>query len=199
IGLEAAADAQAHHRVLLVVWDGMRPDFVTEENTPTLWKLARRGVTFAHHHSVYPSATEVNGTSISTGAYPVHDGIVGNNEYRPEIDPLKPIHTETPWAVRKGDELTKGKYLLRPTLAETVRESGRTALVAGAKAIALLHDRAARKAASEGINLVAGTTLPGELAAQLTNLYGPFPPEGIQRPTRNDWTTDALVKSLWRD
>src|SRR5690349_11817211 len=74
-----------HHRAVLVVWDGMRPDFVTEQNCPTLYQLARKGVTFAHHHSVYPSATEVNGTAISTGAYPAHDGIIGNHEYRPAI------------------------------------------------------------------------------------------------------------------
>src|SRR5436190_22395424 len=77
-----------HHRVVLVVWDGMRPDFVTEQNCPTLYQLARGGVTFAHHHSVYPSATEVNGKAISTGAYPAHDGIDGNHEYQQELDEM---------------------------------------------------------------------------------------------------------------
>src|SRR6266704_4235556 len=48
--------------VVIVVWDGMRPDFVSEQNTPALWKLAREGVTFRKHHAVYPSATMVNGT-----------------------------------------------------------------------------------------------------------------------------------------
>jgi arylsulfatase A-like enzyme len=187
----------ADHRVILIVWDGMRPDFVSEQNTPTLWNLARRGVTFAHHHAVYISATEVNGTALSTGSYPMTDGIVGNSEYRPEIDPLKAIHTEIPAAVRKGDELTRGNYLLRPTLAEIVRASGRQALVAGAKPVALLHDRAPRDNDRNGINLVAGTTLPADLAATLTNRHGPFPKEGLDKPTRNDWTTEALIHSLW--
>jgi len=195
----AAAAPTGSHRVVLVVWDGMRPDFVSEKNTPTLWNLAYRGVTFAHHHSVYISATEVNGTAISTGSYPAHDGIVGNSEYRPGIDPLKPIHTEIAAAVRKGDELSNGKYLLVPTLAEIVRDAGRKAIVAGAKPIALLHDRAARNGESNGINLVAGTTLPEGLAAKLTARFGPFPKEGQEKPTRNDWTTRALIESLWKD
>src|SRR6266576_3851807 len=89
----ALAAGKARH-VVVMVWDGMRPDFVSEQNTPTLWQLSRQGVTFKHHHSVYLSATEVNGTAISTGSYPAHDGIVGNSEYRPKIDPLKSIHTE---------------------------------------------------------------------------------------------------------
>src|SRR6266702_7213186 len=39
--------------VVIVVWDGMRPDFVSEQTTPALWKLAHRGVTFRNHHSVF--------------------------------------------------------------------------------------------------------------------------------------------------
>src|SRR6266568_4402842 len=55
--------------VVVVVWDGMRPDFVSEQSTPALWKLAHSGVTFRNHHSVFPSATIVNGTAINTGVY----------------------------------------------------------------------------------------------------------------------------------
>src|SRR5437763_10329219 len=110
--------ASGSRHVVLVVWDGMRPDFITEKNSPTLYKLAQRGVFFGHHHSVYLSATEVNGTAISTGAYPGHDGIIGNSEFRPAIDPSKPTHTEVLAAVRKVDPLTRGQYIHLPTLAE---------------------------------------------------------------------------------
>ena len=80
----AAADAAKPERhVLIVVWDGMRPDFVSEQNTPTLWKLAREGVTFRNHHAVYPSATNVNGTAMVTGLYPGKSGIIANHVFRP--------------------------------------------------------------------------------------------------------------------
>src|SRR5262249_38056277 len=90
----STAAGKARH-VVVMVWDGMRPDFVTEQNCPTLYQMSRRGVFFTNHHSVYLSATEVNGTAISTGCYPSNDGIVGSSEYRPLIDPLKSIHTES--------------------------------------------------------------------------------------------------------
>ena len=83
------AAGKARH-VVVIVWDGMRPDFVTESNTPTLWQLAREGVTFQNHHPVYLSSTEVNGTALATGAYPSHDGIVANKEYRPGAVPPAP-------------------------------------------------------------------------------------------------------------
>ena len=39
-----AAVAAPERHVVVVVWDGMRPDFVSQQNTPTLWKLAQNGV-----------------------------------------------------------------------------------------------------------------------------------------------------------
>src|ERR1043166_2058669 len=110
--------------VVLIVWDGMRADFVTTENAPNLSKLAHSGVTFSHHHSAYLSATEVNGTAINTGCFPGHGGLIGNTEYRPEIDPLKPTHTEIVESIRKGDAVTHGHYLRVPTIAEIVRRAG---------------------------------------------------------------------------
>ena len=56
----AIMPAEPERHVVIVVWDGMRPDLVSEQNTPMLWKLAREGVTFRNHHAAYPSATMVN-------------------------------------------------------------------------------------------------------------------------------------------
>src|SRR4030095_17056586 len=83
----AVVPAKPQHHVVVVVWDGMRPDFVSEQNTPALWKLAREGTTFRNHHAVYPSATMVNGTAMVTGVYPGTSGIIANHVYRPDIDP----------------------------------------------------------------------------------------------------------------
>ena len=191
--------ASSPRHVVVVVWDGMRPDFVTEKNAPNLCGLAKDGVTFAHHHSVYPSATEVNGTAISTGVYPAHSGLIANHEYRPGIDKFKPINTEALTAVRKGDALTQGHYLRVSTVAEIVRQAGRRAVVAGAKPVALLPDRAPRDSAAQGADVFAGATLPANLLAIITNRYGEFPKDGAANPTRNDWTTQALLDPLWAE
>jgi predicted AlkP superfamily pyrophosphatase or phosphodiesterase len=193
-----AAEGKARH-VVVMVWDGMRPDFVTESNCPTLYELSRQGVTFANQHPAYMSATEVNGTALSTGAYPTHDGIVANLEYRPEIDPIHFVHMEDFDVARKGDAVSKGHYILLPTMVEIARKAGLKTAVAGAKPVALLLDRAERTDAKGGANVFAGQTLPADLAETLTNRYGPFPAADAVKPTRNDWTTLALVDSLWED
>src|SRR5260370_18348110 len=107
--------------VVVVVWDGMRPDFVTEQTTPALWKLAHRGVTFRNHHSVFPSATIVNGTAINTGVYPDRSGVLANHDYRPEIDAKRSIDVENARVVRKGDELSCGKSIPLPTISQLIR------------------------------------------------------------------------------
>jgi predicted AlkP superfamily pyrophosphatase or phosphodiesterase len=50
------AAGQAKYFVL-VVWDGMRPDFVSPELTPNLQALRESGVWFANHHSVFPTSS----------------------------------------------------------------------------------------------------------------------------------------------
>jgi arylsulfatase A-like enzyme len=193
-----ALQVHAATHVVLILWDGMRADFVTASNCPTLFQLSQEGVTFTKHHSVYPSATEVNGTAISTGATPAHSHIMGNHEYRPYIDELADVHTEALASVRKGDEFHHGEYIAVPTLAEAVRASGGTAVVAGSKPVALLLDRKARKTTKDGVNVYYGTALPESLGAELTNHFGDFPGEEGS-PSRIDWTVDAMIKDLWKN
>ena len=132
-GLNSTAFAAGKAKYfVLVVWDGMRPDFVSAELTPTLHGLREGGVWFANHHSVYPTSTEVNGTVLATGVFPRRNGISANKEYRPAIDPLKQIGMEALTSVRRGDELTGGKYIRVPTLAEQVQAAGGRTSVVGA-------------------------------------------------------------------
>src|SRR5213078_3605955 len=100
----AAEEPNESRHVVIVVWDGIRPDFVSEQNTPALWKLARQGVTFRNHHAVYPSATIVNGTALVTGVYPGSNGIIANYQFRPEIDNRKMIDSEDRAILSKGDQ-----------------------------------------------------------------------------------------------
>jgi predicted AlkP superfamily pyrophosphatase or phosphodiesterase len=194
----AFATGKASH-VVLIVWDGMRPDFVSEENTPTLFAAARGGVTFLHHHPVYPSTTEVNGTALATGVYPAQSTIIANDEYRPAIDPLGPFETQSLAAVRKGDKLWANQYIAFPTVSEILHDNGRRTAVAASKPVGLLHDRAPRGPGALGVTLFAGRTLPEQWQDTLTNSLGPFPAAGHTKTNIDQWTTRALTGPLWND
>ena len=179
-GLASAVAAGKADHVVVVVWDGMRPDFVTPQYTPALYELARKGTFFARNHSVYVSTTEVNGTALATGMHPEHSGILANTQYRPEFNWLGAYGTEALDVVRRGDLASQGHYLQAPTVAETLHAAGFPTMVAGAKPIALLHDRAPKKisdAEKQSVTLFRGLTLPRSVLDTLVRArdIGPFP------------------------
>jgi arylsulfatase A-like enzyme len=173
---------RAKRHVVVVVWDGMRPDFVNEKNTPALWKLAQEGVIFRNHHAVYPSATMVNGTALVTGTYPGKSGIIANHEYRPEIDRKHPIDVEIPAVVEKGDQLSEGKYISVPTIAELVQRTGGRTATAAAKTVGLLLDRHVDPGRPKNcVTLFASKALPPDALALIVAALGPFPVAYLDR------------------
>jgi predicted AlkP superfamily pyrophosphatase or phosphodiesterase len=77
-----AADSPARPRIfVLMVWDGLRPDFVTQHDTPSLFALEREGVRLARHHAQFPTLTMVNAAALATGAPPGVAGIYGDDMY----------------------------------------------------------------------------------------------------------------------
>jgi arylsulfatase A-like enzyme len=199
---QPATSGKAEH-VVIVVWDGMRPDFVTPQYTPTLYRLAQEGSLFKNHHAVYISSTEVNGAALNTGAWPEHSAIFANHEYNPDIRRHKPFDTEALESVRRGDSLTRGHYLAMPTLAEIVQGADFRTAVAGTKSVALLLDRANERtteAAKESVDFFKGNVLPPSAMAMLIEANGGQPfPTNITFPNvaQDAWTTTALIKGLW--
>lgn len=194
--VSAVGAAAADKRVVVVVWDGMRPDFVSQQNTPNLWKLAQSGVTFRNHHSVYPSATIVNGTAIVTGNYPNHDGILANHAYRADIDSHKSIDVENAEAVRRGDNVSAGKYVRVPTIAELLHARGEKTAIATAKTVGLLFDR--HEDSRHGEDIFAGASVPPDAISSIIKSLGAFPP-ATNAAGRDAWTTAALTDFLWKD
>jgi len=194
---------KAEH-VILIIWDGMRPDFINPENTPNLEALRQRGTFFANNHSFWPTTTEVNGTVLATGAFPARSHVVANKEYRPDINPRGPVATEEAETMRKGDEISGGKYLGVMTVAEVARKAGLPTVVAGTKPVALLHDRAPEHPAEpHSATVFAGKAYPSGVLAPITAALGEFPlykanPSDPKPNTEgNRWTTRALIEHLW--
>lgn len=193
------ARGQAEH-VVVVVWDGMRPDFVRPDFTTNLCRLMSQGVLFANHHSVYISSTEVNGTAIATGAYPDRSGIIANRDFRPEIDGEDSLGTESIEAIRRGDTLSGGHYLEMPTIAEIVQQAGFPTAVAGTKPVALLQDRSdarVSRAALDSVMLHNGHSIPSNLVEVIIKEEKDFPAASIPNAARDAWTTKALTQTLW--
>ncbi len=116
-------------RAIVMVWDGLRPDFVTAETTPRLHALAADGVRFPDSHAVFPTVTRCNSASIATGALPRSHGMPDNNFVLPgDREALTSADFAHLARVRAH---RGGRLLLRPTLAEAVLAAGGTAAIVG--------------------------------------------------------------------
>ncbi|HTI69545.1 MAG TPA: alkaline phosphatase family protein [Candidatus Limnocylindria bacterium] len=200
---QAWAKGKAEH-VVVVVFDGMRPDFIKPQYCPHLYSLATNGVFFSRHHPVYISTTIVNGTALATGMYPGHSGIIANSDYRQELGFMSTVASDSLDIIRRGDLLTGDKYISVPTVAETIQDAGHHTLIAGTKTVAFVHDRGIRQndtpAHKDSIMLAHGTTLPRsavDTAKKANDDHG-IPESTTPNNGQNNWTTKSLVHGFWK-
>ncbi len=200
---QARAKGKAEH-VVVVVWDGMRPDFVRPQYCPTLYSLATNGVFFRRNHCAFISSTEVNGAALATGVHPGRSSIIANTEFRQDLSMLNSFATEGLEYVLRGDRLTQGNYLRVATVAETLQDAGMRTVIAGSKPVALLHDRSSRKhspAEKESVTLFEGKTLPRALLESLVKVNDDKAwATNVTHPNReqDNWTTRSLIRGLWK-
>ncbi|MCL2449895.1 MAG: alkaline phosphatase family protein, partial [Polyangiaceae bacterium] len=145
------------HTVILFVWDGLRPDSITREDTPALAELQATGSRFSRHHAIYPSFTMVNAAGFATGAYPAEHAYFGNTIYvadgflaggddsagRP-IPWNQPVFTEDGALLRQLDahyrERGQRGLLLVETLFERAQAAGLQTATVGKVGPAALQD-----------------------------------------------------------
>ena len=146
-----APEGSRGHIVILMIWDGMRPDFVTKRDTPNLYDLEHQGTRFDRHHSMYPTLTMVNAEAIATGASPGVNGVVANVMYfaplladKTSLDPklAKPVMLEsTPLlAALDGDNAFAGHLLGLDSVAQELAREGGYLAVAGKQGPTFLFD-----------------------------------------------------------
>ncbi len=152
----AGHERRGHGRiVILVVCDGLRPDFVTHENMPALFAMAREGVRFDRHHSLYPTLTMVNAAGFATGAQPGVSGVLGNVMYlKPIVGSKVPFNSSLSrsiaqpqflentklWAQLNAPAVLDGHLLALDTVPQEAEREGGYIAVMGKAAPAFLFD-----------------------------------------------------------
>ena len=192
-GLTAATAARPpadRSAIVLIVVDGLRPDQVTADVMPRLHALGRRGMTFEAHHSVFPTVTRVNASSLATGAYPETHGLLGNTVYSAATFPAKGVNTSN------SDELeamtrAEGTLLTAPTLGAVLERAGKRLVVfsAGSSGSALLLSHPLAGGAVVNPDLIRPISLESGVRAAA----GPSSPDAVPNRARNTWIVDAYL------
>src|SRR5215831_7940374 len=179
------------HTHLVIVVDGLRPDYVTPDVMPRLYRLGRRGIVFTAHHSVFPTVTRVNASSFVTGSYPETHGLLGNTIYIPAVSATRVLDTgerENLEAV----EHAEGRLLTAPTLGEILQRAGRKLLgvSSGSTGSAYLLNYTV----SGGALLHTDYTKPPELSSKVLAVLGPPPAHETPNDPQNQRAIDAYLK-----
>ena len=190
-GLTACAEISPPSRHLLIVLDGLRPDYVTQEIMPNLYALGSQGLVFENHHAVYPTVTRVNASSISTGSYPETHGLMGNSVFVPDVDPTRFLDTGDRGNLLKIADVT-GTLLTAPTMGNTLQKVGRRMLVvsAGSTGSSFLVNHTV----AGGAVLHHEVTLPESLEEQVRAELGDPLPAGTASSVLNERAVDAFLK-----
>lgn len=119
-------------RVVIVITDGHRSDFVRPDLCPAIWSLAARGAWFRNHYAIYPSATRASAASLATGCPPAVHGLHGNRMAFDTGHGLVVCDSGRPEFFAEMRRAL-GRTLAVPTMAERVVRhvgDGRAALIA---------------------------------------------------------------------
>lgn len=168
------------HRVIVFVWDGMRPDAITQSDTPNLAALVKDGTFFGDNHATYPTFTMVNASSFATGAFPGTIGFYGNRFWAPAakgrdakgapVDFSIPVFTED-YAILSDLDARDGHAVMSVrTLLQAARKRGLSTAAVGKSGPAFLQD-----VHHGGVVLDENVAMPLAFARELEKAGYPLP------------------------
>jgi predicted AlkP superfamily pyrophosphatase or phosphodiesterase len=181
------------HRALIIVIDGLRPDYVTDEIMPTLAGIKRDGFNGQNHHAVYPTSTRVNAASIATGTYPGKHGLVNNSLYIREISDERKFDTGNSDDLLFIEKAYAGQLLTTETLGKMLGRQNKKLFISSSGSSGAAYLLASGTGNSTLVH--RELIIPDSLSQIVRDLLGPVPADE-QHPYRNRmrWSVDALLK-----
>jgi hypothetical protein len=184
-------------RVVVAVFDGLRPDLVRSDLTPNILRVAAKGEWFRDARSVFPSVTRVATTSIATGAPPSFHGVIGNTFYFPDVLTDRIFDTSNPADIRLAETVLNGRYVTATTFGDQLAKSGKTFHVVHAGSAGSAHSINPRAKQNRhwtfSIHGESATTTP-EAFHETLGYLGPVPTRELPKLRDQDYVARAMIE-----
>ena len=184
-------------RVLIVVLDALRPEFVTPGLMPNLHGFVSGGVHYLNSRSTFPTETRVNQSAVTTGCYPSKHGIVANRFVLDELGPDSTLNTGDDLQLEPAFEQLSGRLLDVPTLGERLSQAGRSyaTISAGTPGGGRLINHAAETDGSFRFALNRPeATAPAGVMSAITNRIGPMPERSLPALEWNSYAAACYLE-----
>jgi len=165
-------ESTGNRKVIIFVWDGLRPDSISASTTPNLWNLGQEGVIFKKNHATYPTFTMMNASSFNTGDFPARAGFYGNTVYVPKpsgnnaggasVDYKQPVFTEDWNILSTLNSFYDNQLLMVKRLLQAAQENGKTTAIVGKSGAAFMFDLDRK-----GYGIDENTAFPKSFAVEL--------------------------------
>lgn len=182
-------------KVIVCVFDGLRPDFVTPEQMPNLSRFAGQSTWFREARSVFPSMTRVATTSIATGAPPRVHGVMGNAFLFPEVTREHVLDTSRADDIALAEAKTGGRFVEAESFGDVLAKAGKRLAVVhtgSAGSAYLINPRV--KANGHWTFSIFGRdhTQTPEAVDEVVARFGPLPPRNLPRFEEIDYAEQVL-------
>jgi phosphonoacetate hydrolase len=188
---------QIASKIVVVVFDGLRPDMVTPALMPNLHAYATKNLWFAEARSVFPSMTRVATTSIATGAMPATHGIVGNAFYYPEVARDFVLDVSLASDIALAEAALDGPFITAANFADVLAAQDKTMAVVhsgSAGSTYALNPRAAANGHWSFSILGEAHTRTPHAVQEAIERFGPLPPRNLPRFEEIDYATRVLTE-----
>lgn len=186
-------------KAVICVFDGLRPDRVTEELTPNLWSFAENSTWFRESRSVFPSVTRVATTSFATGSKPGTHGIMNNAFFHPEVQPSRLLDTSVAADLRAADAHHRGRFVEADGLGCALARAGKTFDVvhtgSAGSAWLVSHRAKANGHWTFSIHGASHTQTP-DAVLEVVDRLGPLPKSAPPKTELIDYGADVLIEHV---
>ena len=186
-------------RAVIAVFDGLRPDRVTAELTPNIWRFAREGIWFRQSRSVFPSVTRVATTSFATGCKPTTHGIMNNKFLDPAVMANRMIDTSFAPDLRRAEDHYGGRFVEAEGFGCALARAGRSFAVvhtgSAGSAYLVNHKASVHGHWTFSIHGAAHTQTPAAVN-EVVDRFGPLPESAVPKFDDVDYGADVLIEHV---
>jgi hypothetical protein len=204
---QAVAVEAVPHNVIIFVADGLRSRVVTPERAPALASVRREGVDFRNSHSLYPTITTPNASTIATGHLLGDTGNFGNSLFvafaTPSAagSPTPPLENDA--VLSDMNEHFGGNYLDEESVLAAAQRAGLSTAAIGKLGPVAIQSVTSRDGKGtiiidDGTGRPSGIVLSAEIAAaiQATGLPVEAPSRGANDRAGSATTPGTLTANI---